>query len=277
MTDSIIPFFFEDHGLRVIMQADDPWFVAVDVCRILDLTNPSMATSALDDDERAKFNLGRQGDTNIISEGGLYTLILRSRDAVTPGTVPHRFRKWITGELLPTLRRTGRYDMMVDPAPCPDRFGEDLGTREKLTMIRETRLLHGIPAGRRMWSMLDMPDVSGGGIASNLLVSPEEGRACLNYLVGLDLGGRAVSDWIADGQDGAALNRVGLRVRDDGLFVSNSTAVFAGSRWSGGRHRVALSALDGVYTPPSPLTLLGRGQRGLVVPLSAIAGRFHAA
>lgn len=68
-----------------------------------------MSIKSLDDDERAKFNLGRQGETNIISESGLYTLILRCRDAVTPCTIPYRFRKWVTGEVLPQIRRTGSY------------------------------------------------------------------------------------------------------------------------------------------------------------------------
>ncbi len=86
-----------------------PWFVASDVIKALQLTNATMSMKSLDDDERSKLNLGRQGTANIISESGLYTLILRCRDAVTPGTIPYRFRKWVTGEVLPQIRRTGRY------------------------------------------------------------------------------------------------------------------------------------------------------------------------
>lgn len=86
-----------------------PWFVASDVIKALQLTNATMSMKALDADERSKLNLGRQGTANIISESGLYTLILRCRDAVTPGTIPYRFRKWVTGEVLPQIRRTGRY------------------------------------------------------------------------------------------------------------------------------------------------------------------------
>ncbi len=159
----------------------------------------------------------------------------------------------------------------------PSRLGDGLTAMEKVSLVREARLAYGRIAAQRMWAMVDLPDVSGRPGAQGVLPDPREGAECLAYVLGLDIGGRAVSDWIADGQDGAALNRVGLRVREDGLFLSHQTPIFAGSRWSGGRHRVALSALDGVFTPPSPLTLLGRGQRGLVVPLSAIAGGFHAA
>lgn len=86
-----------------------PWFVASDVIKALQLTNATMSMKALDDDERSKLNLGRQGTANIISESGLYTLILRCRDAVTPGTIPYRFRKWVTGKVLPQIRRNGRY------------------------------------------------------------------------------------------------------------------------------------------------------------------------
>lgn len=159
---------------------------------------------------------------------------------------------------------------------APVQFGDDLSTRDKLTMIRETRLLHGIPAGRRMWAMLDLPDVSGRADAPALLVSPEEGRACLTYLLGLDVGGRPVSDWLADAEDAEVLNRAGLRVQEDGLFVAHPTPMFAGSRWSGGRHRVALSALEGVRSVSNPLTLLGQRWRGMIVPLTVIAGGFHA-
>ncbi|WP_448196097.1 BRO-N domain-containing protein [Raoultella planticola] len=103
-------FSFEsESNIRAILIDGEPWFVAIDVIKALQLTNPTMSLKALDEDERSKFNLGRQGNTNIISESGLYTLILRCRDAVTPGTIPYRFRKWVTSEVLPQIRHTGRY------------------------------------------------------------------------------------------------------------------------------------------------------------------------
>lgn len=108
--------FQESHQVRVVLVGGDPWFVALDVIKALKLTNPTMALKSLDDDERAKFNLGRQGETNIISESGLYTLILRCRDAVKQGTTAWRFRKWVTNEVLPAIRKTGVY-AYVEPAP----------------------------------------------------------------------------------------------------------------------------------------------------------------
>lgn len=90
--------------VRVIEINNEPWFVAVDVCRILDLSNTSMALQRLDEDERAKFNLGRQGETNIINEYGLYNLILASRKREAK-----QFKRWITHDIIPTIRKHGAY------------------------------------------------------------------------------------------------------------------------------------------------------------------------
>lgn len=97
-------FGFENHEVRVVMQGEEPWFVAKDVCDVLELTNPTVALEGLDEDERAKFYLGRQGDANIISESGLYTLIMRSHKPEAK-----RFRKWVTAEVLPSIRKHGAY------------------------------------------------------------------------------------------------------------------------------------------------------------------------
>ncbi|WP_406706935.1 Bro-N domain-containing protein [Sodalis sp.] len=107
---SITPFTFEDHLVRTVIINDEPWFVAVDVCSALDIKNLSKALKILDSDERSNFKLGRQGDANIISESGMFTLVLRCRDAVKQGTLPHRFRKWVTSEVLPSIRKTGMYE-----------------------------------------------------------------------------------------------------------------------------------------------------------------------
>ena len=65
-------------AVRTVIREGQPWFVSVDVCNVLDLSNPTIAVSRLDEDERAKFNLGRQGDATIVNEPGLYTLVLGS-------------------------------------------------------------------------------------------------------------------------------------------------------------------------------------------------------
>lgn len=95
----------------------EPWFVAKDVCDALELSNVTVALQRLDGDERAKFNLGRQGDTNVVNEAGLYTLILGSKKKEA-----RAFKRWVTHEVLPAIRRHGAYatprtieDIIADP------------------------------------------------------------------------------------------------------------------------------------------------------------------
>lgn len=90
--------------IRTVIINNEPWFVAKDVCDILGITNPTMAMNGLEDFERAKFNLGRQGEANIISESGFYVLVLRSRKPIA-----RPFRIWVTSEVLPAIRKTGSY------------------------------------------------------------------------------------------------------------------------------------------------------------------------
>jgi prophage antirepressor-like protein len=95
---------------------------------VLEIQNVTQAVNRLDDDERSMFNVGRQGEINIISESGLYTLMLRCRDAVKPGSVPHRVRKWVTSEVLPAIRKTGHYEHSAPIPPAPTEV-DDLKTR----------------------------------------------------------------------------------------------------------------------------------------------------
>ncbi|EDW2057038.1 Bro-N domain-containing protein [Salmonella enterica subsp. enterica] len=108
--------YFENHSVRTAIINGDPWFVAKDVCAVLDISHSRDAMSKLDSDERGVAltdTLSGRQQMSIINESGLYTLILHCRDAVKPGTVPHRFRKWVTNEVLPTNRKTGRYEHPV--------------------------------------------------------------------------------------------------------------------------------------------------------------------
>lgn len=109
-------FSFESKSIRTLAINNEPWFIAKDLCDILGIKNPSQALENLDEDERSMFNIGRSkvhgggGEVNIVNESGMYTLILRCRDAVKKGSVPHRFRKWVTAEVLPAIRKTGKYE-----------------------------------------------------------------------------------------------------------------------------------------------------------------------
>jgi len=97
-------FVFGNQQVRVLQMNNEPWFVAKDVCEILEIKNPSDSLKRLDDDERARFNLGRQGETNVVNEPGLYTLILGSRKPEAK-----QFKRWITHEVIPSIRKHGAY------------------------------------------------------------------------------------------------------------------------------------------------------------------------
>lgn len=110
MNNEIQRFEFEGAALRTLTDENgEPWFVAKDVCDILGHSNVSMALDRLDDDERSKFNLGRQGETNIVNEAGLYSLVLGSRKPEA-----HEFKRWVTHEVLPQIRKTGGYIPTTD-------------------------------------------------------------------------------------------------------------------------------------------------------------------
>lgn len=102
-------FNFDGTTLRVFGDNINPIFVAADICKAIGIQNPSDAIKSLAPFERTKVVVdGRE--LNAVNESGLYTLILRSRDAVKEGTPAYRFRVKVTAEILPAIRRTGRYE-----------------------------------------------------------------------------------------------------------------------------------------------------------------------
>ncbi|KIL46193.1 phage antirepressor [Jeotgalibacillus campisalis] len=112
---------FDGHQVRIIDQNDQHWFVAKDVCEVLDHSNHKVAVSRLDEDEVRKVyltdSLNRQQLTNVVNEAGLYSLVITS-------TRPQakKFKRWITHEVIPTIRKHGAYatpetldKMLADP------------------------------------------------------------------------------------------------------------------------------------------------------------------
>lgn len=108
-TQALTNFTFEDCSIRVFGDFIKPLFVAADVCKALSIQNVTQALQSLAPFERSMLNIGRQGNTNVVTESGLYTLILRCRDAVKEGTFAYRFRVWVTNEVLPAIRKQGFY------------------------------------------------------------------------------------------------------------------------------------------------------------------------
>lgn len=105
MNGEVEIFENEEFGkIRTVNIDGEPWFVAKDVCDILGVKNPTQSMQQLEDFERAMFNIGRQGEANIISESGFYALVLRSRKPIAKP-----FRIWVTSEVLPSIRKIGSY------------------------------------------------------------------------------------------------------------------------------------------------------------------------
>lgn len=114
MNTEIQTFNFNSASLRTLIdEAGDPWFVAKDACDVLGLNNVGQALTRLDDDEKSSVTLndGTPGTPNksIVSESGLYSLILASRKPEA-----HDFKRWVTHEVLPQIRKTGGYIPATD-------------------------------------------------------------------------------------------------------------------------------------------------------------------
>ena len=101
-------FNFENSQVRVVNQDGEPWFVAKDVCEVLELGNPSQALNRLDEDEKDTLilNDGTPGNpnTSIVNEYGLYSLVLGSRKPEAKS-----FKRWVTHDVIPSIRKHGAY------------------------------------------------------------------------------------------------------------------------------------------------------------------------
>ena len=98
---------YKDNPVRIIEKDGEPWFVAKDVCNVLELANPRSSMALLDEDERGVHSMdtpSAKQEMAIISEAGLYSLILRSRKPEAKA-----FKRWVTHEVLPSIRKTGAY------------------------------------------------------------------------------------------------------------------------------------------------------------------------
>ena len=152
MNTQIQAFAFDSNAVRVVMINDAPWFVARDVCACLGIDRTQ--TRKLDDDERGVYLLhtlnGGEQETAVINESGLYTLILRSHGATTPGTPAHTFRKWVTAEVLPSIRQTGSYavagshDWSAKLDRCVDLMEQVSGQTAQVLTLME-KLLEQLP------------------------------------------------------------------------------------------------------------------------------------
>lgn len=193
----VVPFKFDDKDVRVVTDGDgEPWFVAADVCKAISLASHKGSykhhLDKLDEDERKvvprtlidgdpMLNMGvvaqefvkyagkavwADPQVWLISESAVYTLILRSREATTPGTIQHQFKRWVTHEVLPSIRRTGSYaskqpERNALPAGPADWLDQSARNAQALIDMVINRLgqeeaLQGMPGG------ISVPDLAMG-------------------------------------------------------------------------------------------------------------------
>jgi anti-repressor protein len=113
-------FSYQDSEVRTVLKDGEPWFVALDLCGILN--TDATQTRKLDDDEKGLHSiqtLGGMQQMTVVNESGLFSLILTSRKPEAK-----RFKKWVTSEVLPTIRKTGKYE--VQSFTIPTNFHEAL-------------------------------------------------------------------------------------------------------------------------------------------------------
>lgn len=140
------PFTFADQPVRVVTdERGEPWFVARDVCAVLDISNGRDAMARLSDDEKGVATtdtLGGPQRIGTVSEAGLYRLIFTSRK-----TEAEPFRRWVTHDVLPAIRKTGSYGAATPPAalPTPRELAVMLIAAEDAREIAEAKVAELTP------------------------------------------------------------------------------------------------------------------------------------
>lgn len=139
MTD-LTTFKNDNFGeVRTVMRDGEPWFVAADVCRSLEIGNPAMAMGRLEEDEKGISSidtLGGKQNLTIVNEPGLYTLVLGSRKPEAKA-----FKRWITHEVVPTIRKHGLYatdELIANPDIAIAAFTALKEEREKRKALETT-------------------------------------------------------------------------------------------------------------------------------------------
>ena len=126
--------------IRVVEHNGAPWFVVADVCKALDVGNPSQAIARLEDDEKMNTLISNEGNQRgnpnmtVVNESGLYALIFGSRKPEAKV-----FKRWVTHEVLPTIRRTGGYVQQDREEEFIERYFPAFSDETKLIMVKDLR------------------------------------------------------------------------------------------------------------------------------------------
>lgn len=161
MANELKVFENQEFGqVRVVMKAGESWFVAADVCRALDIANPRDAVARLDNDEKNTVVLtdGNRGNPNAtaVNEPGLYSLVIGSRKPEAK-----QFKRWITHEVIPSIRKHGAYltsEMTEQLLSDPDtiiRIATDLKNERAARLVAEAKVEKLAAANAEMQPKVD--------------------------------------------------------------------------------------------------------------------------
>ena len=240
----LIPFQYEGRQVRTIDKDGEPWFVLRDVCEILELTNSRMVADRLDGDEVSQTYiadaLGRQQETTIINESGLYNVILRSDKPEAK-----QFRKWVTSEVLPTIRKHGAYvttDKLEAIMNDPDSW---------ITMLNALKKERTEKEQLRIQTEADRPKVlfadSVAGSSGGILVRDMAKILCQN---GFDIGEKRFYAW---------LREHGYVIKNDGRDKNMPTQKSMELKIMDIREGTRINA-EGVSKPIATTLVTGKGQ-----------------
>lgn len=275
MRDAIENLAFEGHLVRVARRDGETWFIGKDVCAALDLRNHNDALGKLDADERAEVAIADPSGTKravAISEPGVYRLTFASRKPEA-----ERFKRWLAHEVLPSLRRTGRYEAQAVAAAAPqpaDAVPESAIYR--LNLVREARLLFGHERARCLWRHLGLPPVPPAPPTER-----DDAAQCLRHLLDAPAheGGPPIRNLLEAALDDDETSRallIGAGIRPlpdrDAFTVSNQhprlAEIFAGTDWIG-RHGRVIRRLAGIAVA-GPTRIGGFQRRGSLVPAALL-------
>ncbi|MED5545658.1 MAG: BRO family protein [Pseudomonadota bacterium] len=229
---ALLAYQFDEEPVRVIMLDGEPWFIANDLCRVLGINNARMALTRLDDDEKGVSStdtLGGQQEMSIISESGMYALVLGSRKPDA-----RRFRKWVTSEVLPALRRTGRYQLTeLEPAPPQATDLDPPRMLAGVSVVREARRLYGPAAARSLWAQVGLPPVIADSEAvfdtdplADPLQAALQGKMQITIAEAADAMGIRDLDWTTRHRIGRLLHLWGWSAKNEKVAKHRTARVF---------------------------------------------------
>ena len=226
MINELQVFSYEGSEIRTVQLGGEPWWVLKDICDVLELSNPSVIADRLDEDEKAKVDpkqyLGSRSNepATVISESGLYNVILLSRKPEAK-----KFKRWITHEVLPTIRKHGAYvtsDKLEEIISDPDAWIKVLTALKDERTAKERLQLEAAKNESKV-VFADAVSVSRGTILIGELAKILKGN-------GIEIGQNRLFEKLR--QDGYLIKRQGTdynaptqRAMELGLFKVKETAI----------------------------------------------------